>query len=157
MQWAWRSTKNHRCLNSKPINERYRVRNFRDALGFVARLALLAESEGHHPDIELGWGRVAVTSPLMRPAGSPTTTSSWPPSSTASERALAGARRWPYDPWSTNRPVSAAAHPSSRRRSASLNASRWSLSTSRVPTTMPVAGSTTGMMASDSVLAKAVR
>ena len=34
--------------------------NFRDAFGFVARLALLAEAEGHHPDIELGWGRVAV-------------------------------------------------------------------------------------------------
>ena len=36
-------------------------RNFRDAFGFVARLALLAEAEGHHPDIELGWGRVGVT------------------------------------------------------------------------------------------------
>jgi 4a-hydroxytetrahydrobiopterin dehydratase len=36
-------------------------RNFRDAFGFVARLALLAEAEGHHPDIELGWGRVAVS------------------------------------------------------------------------------------------------
>ena len=36
-------------------------RNFRDAFGFVARLALLAESEGHHPDIELGWGRVAIS------------------------------------------------------------------------------------------------
>jgi 4a-hydroxytetrahydrobiopterin dehydratase len=36
-------------------------RNFRDAFGFVARLALVAEAEGHHPDIELGWGRVAVT------------------------------------------------------------------------------------------------
>jgi 4a-hydroxytetrahydrobiopterin dehydratase len=35
--------------------------NFRDAFGFVARLALLAEAEGHHPDIDLGWGRVAVT------------------------------------------------------------------------------------------------
>jgi 4a-hydroxytetrahydrobiopterin dehydratase len=35
--------------------------NFRDAFGFVARLALVAEAEGHHPDIELGWGRVAVT------------------------------------------------------------------------------------------------
>ena len=35
--------------------------HFRDAFGFVARLALLAEAEGHHPDIELGWGRVAVT------------------------------------------------------------------------------------------------
>jgi 4a-hydroxytetrahydrobiopterin dehydratase len=34
--------------------------NFRDAFGFVARVALIAESEGHHPDIELGWGRAAV-------------------------------------------------------------------------------------------------
>jgi 4a-hydroxytetrahydrobiopterin dehydratase len=33
--------------------------NFRDAFGFVARVALLAESEGHHPDVELGWGRAA--------------------------------------------------------------------------------------------------
>jgi 4a-hydroxytetrahydrobiopterin dehydratase len=33
--------------------------NFRDAFGFVARAALVAESEGHHPDIELGWGRAA--------------------------------------------------------------------------------------------------
>src|SRR4029450_12390797 len=37
------------------------VRNFRDAFGFVAPLALLAEAGGPHPDIELGWGRVAVT------------------------------------------------------------------------------------------------
>lgn len=33
--------------------------NFRDAFGFVARVALIAEAEGHHPDIELGWGRAA--------------------------------------------------------------------------------------------------
>lgn len=33
--------------------------NFRDACGFVARVALLSEAEGHHPDIELGWGRAA--------------------------------------------------------------------------------------------------
>ena len=31
--------------------------NFRDAFGFVARAALVAEAECHHPDIELGWGR----------------------------------------------------------------------------------------------------
>ena len=43
------------------LRRELRFPNFRDAFGFVARLALLAESEGHHPDIELGWGRVAVT------------------------------------------------------------------------------------------------
>jgi hypothetical protein len=40
---------------------------------------------------------------------------------------------------------------------ASLKASRSALSTSSVPTTLPVAGSTIGTIASDSVLAKAVR
>jgi 4a-hydroxytetrahydrobiopterin dehydratase len=43
------------------LRRELQFRNFRDAFGFVARLALLAEAEGHHPDIELGWGRVAVT------------------------------------------------------------------------------------------------
>ena len=36
-----------------------RSTNFRDAFGFVARAALVAEAEFHHPDIELGWGRAA--------------------------------------------------------------------------------------------------
>jgi 4a-hydroxytetrahydrobiopterin dehydratase len=33
--------------------------NFGDAFGFVARVALIAEAEAHHPDIELGWGRAS--------------------------------------------------------------------------------------------------
>jgi 4a-hydroxytetrahydrobiopterin dehydratase len=32
---------------------------FRDAFGMVARAALVAEREWHHPEIELGWGRAA--------------------------------------------------------------------------------------------------
>jgi 4a-hydroxytetrahydrobiopterin dehydratase len=35
--------------------------NYREAFGFVARASLVAEAEGHHPDIELGWGRAAFT------------------------------------------------------------------------------------------------
>jgi 4a-hydroxytetrahydrobiopterin dehydratase len=35
--------------------------DFRDAFGFVARASLIAEAEGHHPDIELGWGRASFT------------------------------------------------------------------------------------------------
>jgi 4a-hydroxytetrahydrobiopterin dehydratase len=34
--------------------------NFADALRFVNRIGELAESEGHHPDLLLGWGRVKV-------------------------------------------------------------------------------------------------
>jgi 4a-hydroxytetrahydrobiopterin dehydratase len=43
------------------LRRELRFPNFRDAFGFVARAALLAESQGHHPDLELGWGRVAIT------------------------------------------------------------------------------------------------
>ena len=39
------------------LTREFKFPNFRDAFGFVARVALVAESEGHHPDIELGWGR----------------------------------------------------------------------------------------------------
>jgi 4a-hydroxytetrahydrobiopterin dehydratase len=35
-------------------------RNFVDAVGFVNRLTPVAESEGHHPDLEVSWGRVRV-------------------------------------------------------------------------------------------------
>jgi 4a-hydroxytetrahydrobiopterin dehydratase len=43
------------------IHRKFKFRNFRDAFGFATRVALLAEDEGHHPDLEIGWGRVAVS------------------------------------------------------------------------------------------------
>ncbi len=42
------------------IGRTFRFRNFRDAFGFATRVALLAEDEGHHPDFEIGWGRVSL-------------------------------------------------------------------------------------------------
>jgi 4a-hydroxytetrahydrobiopterin dehydratase len=33
--------------------------DFNGAFGLVARVALLAEAESHHPEIELEWGRAA--------------------------------------------------------------------------------------------------
>jgi 4a-hydroxytetrahydrobiopterin dehydratase len=33
--------------------------DFSGAFGLVVRVALLAEAEGHHPEIELTWGRAA--------------------------------------------------------------------------------------------------
>ncbi|MBW3564810.1 MAG: 4a-hydroxytetrahydrobiopterin dehydratase [Acidobacteria bacterium] len=35
--------------------------DFATALAFTNRAGAIAEEEGHHPDIELGWGRVKVT------------------------------------------------------------------------------------------------
>ena len=42
------------------IVRQFEFRNFRDAFGFATRIALLAEQEGHHPDLEIGWGRLTV-------------------------------------------------------------------------------------------------
>lgn len=39
----------------------YRFKNFREALAFTNRVGELAEDVGHHPDIELAWGRVKLT------------------------------------------------------------------------------------------------
>lgn len=38
----------------------YRFPDFATALAFVNRVGAVAETEGHHPDIELTWGRVAI-------------------------------------------------------------------------------------------------
>jgi 4a-hydroxytetrahydrobiopterin dehydratase len=45
--------------SNQSLQREFSFDNFRDAFGFVARVALIAEAEGHHPDIELGWGRAA--------------------------------------------------------------------------------------------------
>ncbi len=34
--------------------------DFKEALAFVNRVGELAEAEGHHPDISLGWGFVSI-------------------------------------------------------------------------------------------------
>ena len=44
---------------NRTLKREFSFDNFRDAFGFVARAALIAEAEQHHPDIELGWGRAA--------------------------------------------------------------------------------------------------
>jgi 4a-hydroxytetrahydrobiopterin dehydratase len=45
---------------NKSLRREFSFANFRDAFGFLSRIALVAEAEGHHPDLELGWGRVGV-------------------------------------------------------------------------------------------------
>ena len=39
------------------LRRELRFSDFNSAFGLATRVALLAEAEGHHPDIELGWGR----------------------------------------------------------------------------------------------------
>ena len=35
--------------------------DFKTALAFTNRVGALAESEGHHPDLSLAWGKVRIT------------------------------------------------------------------------------------------------
>ena len=39
----------------------YKFLDFRSALAFVNRVGEVAEQQGHHPDILLGWGKVEIT------------------------------------------------------------------------------------------------
>ena len=43
------------------IEKSYRFRDFKEAMRFVNRVAELAESEGHHPDIYVSWNRVRLS------------------------------------------------------------------------------------------------
>ncbi len=38
----------------------YTFKDFKQALDFVNRLGVVAEAEGHHPDLHLAWGKCRV-------------------------------------------------------------------------------------------------
>lgn len=43
------------------LHKRYAFPDFVSALRFVNAIGEIAEREGHHPDLHLGWGKVEVT------------------------------------------------------------------------------------------------
>ena len=47
--------------DAQRISRTFRFKNFRESLDFVNKVGELAESEGHHPDLTLGWGYAGVT------------------------------------------------------------------------------------------------
>jgi 4a-hydroxytetrahydrobiopterin dehydratase len=47
-------------VEESKLTREFKFGNFRDAFGMATRVALLAEEEGHHPDFEVGWGRLAL-------------------------------------------------------------------------------------------------
>lgn len=38
----------------------FRFKDFAEAMSFANKIGEIAEAEGHHPDLNIGWGRVAV-------------------------------------------------------------------------------------------------
>jgi len=51
---GWQVVDEHHLLKE------YTFKNFADALAFTNRVGAIAEEEFHHPDFQLGWGRVQV-------------------------------------------------------------------------------------------------
>jgi 4a-hydroxytetrahydrobiopterin dehydratase len=47
--------------NGKAIHRSLRFKDFSEAWGFMARVALLAEQMGHHPEWSNVWNRVEIT------------------------------------------------------------------------------------------------
>ena len=43
------------------LEKEYEFNNFREALDFTNKVGELAESQSHHPDIYLAWGKVKLT------------------------------------------------------------------------------------------------
>lgn len=43
------------------ITRTYVFNDFPEAIGFVNRIAELAENAGHHPDIDMSWNKVVLT------------------------------------------------------------------------------------------------
>lgn len=52
---GWSVVAEHHLANE------FKFPDFASALELVNRIGAIAEAEGHHPDIQLGWGRVGVT------------------------------------------------------------------------------------------------
>ena len=48
-------------IDGHHLTKRFRFRDFRSALDFTVQIGELAEEIGHHPDIQLAWGKVVVT------------------------------------------------------------------------------------------------
>jgi len=52
---GWRVVEEHH------IEKMFQTVDFKTALEFVNRIGVVAEEQGHHPDICFGWGKVVVT------------------------------------------------------------------------------------------------
>jgi 4a-hydroxytetrahydrobiopterin dehydratase len=52
---------NWRVVNEHHLEKEYKFKDFREALDFTNEVGELAETQNHHPDIYLAWGKVKLT------------------------------------------------------------------------------------------------
>ena len=48
-------------IDEHHLHKEYGFKNFQDPLDFTNRVGAIAEEQGHHPDIELSWGKMILT------------------------------------------------------------------------------------------------
>jgi 4a-hydroxytetrahydrobiopterin dehydratase len=48
-------------IDEHHLHKKFKFPDFLNALDFVNRAGAIAEEQGHHPDILLGWGKAEVT------------------------------------------------------------------------------------------------
>jgi 4a-hydroxytetrahydrobiopterin dehydratase len=50
-----------KVVNEHHLEKSYTFPDFAQALAYVNKVGAMAEEQGHHPDLLLGWGKVVVT------------------------------------------------------------------------------------------------
>jgi 4a-hydroxytetrahydrobiopterin dehydratase len=49
-----------KIVNQHHLEKEFAFKDFKEALEFTNKIGALAETEGHHPDIHLCWGKVRI-------------------------------------------------------------------------------------------------
>ena len=47
-------------VGDSDVRREFTFRSFNEAFGLATRVALLAEAQGHHPELEIAWGRLGI-------------------------------------------------------------------------------------------------
>ncbi len=55
-----KSAPDWKVIEAKKLSREFKFKNFEEAMAFVSRVAEIAESEGHHPDISIFYNRVRL-------------------------------------------------------------------------------------------------
>ncbi len=60
VEWQARLGDDWTVVAEHHLERTFAFPDFKTALAFTNRVGAVAEEQGHHPDLELGWGRVKV-------------------------------------------------------------------------------------------------
>jgi 4a-hydroxytetrahydrobiopterin dehydratase len=59
-EYIKRLPKGWTVIQDKAIQKEFKFKNFPETMAFVNKVALIAQEEGHHPDMEVHYSRVRV-------------------------------------------------------------------------------------------------